>query len=59
MKLRFIGEDGSMGLKHGKIYEVDITIPKYGYIIVEWYNPYLTRCPYKSLSALCANWIDV
>lgn len=62
MKLRFIGKDGSMNLKHGRVYEIiDISAPTFtNYIKIMWKDgERLRSCPYSSLSALCANWSDV
>ena len=64
MKLRFIGKDGSMNLKHGRAYEIisleAVTFFNNYYIRVMWKDgEYLCSCPYSSLSALCANWSDV
>lgn len=55
MKLRFIGANNSMGLKHGKVYKVTIVVQD-GYIWVNWG---IRICPYSSLAAFCANWTDV
>ena len=52
MKLKFIGEDGSMGLRHGNTYKVNIYI-KDGYIWVDWGK---RCCPYDSALVLMANW---
>ena len=64
MKLRFIGKDGSMNLKHGRVYEIVRIITMDNYIYVMWKDDPLSAvnvrsCPYSSLSALCANWSDV
>lgn len=60
MKLRFIGKDGLMNLKHGQVYEVISFEVVNDYIRVMWKdNGYLCFCLYSSLSALCANWSDV
>ena len=60
MKLRFIGKDGSMNLKHGQVYEIISLEAVMGYIRVMWKdNDHLRSSPYSSLSALCANWSDV
>lgn len=60
MRLRFIGKDGSMNLKHGQVYEVISLEAVNDYIRVMWKdNGHLRSCPYSSLSALCANWSDV
>lgn len=53
--LRFIGADGSMGLKHGHIYPVKV-YGVLGKIIVDWDN---SRCPYSSPSSFAANWAKV
>lgn len=52
MYLRFIGTDGSMGLKFGKVYRVRVTSDN-RYIYVQWDNG---RCPYSSPQTLAANW---
>ena len=57
MELRFIGADGSLGLKYGKTYDVElkvygrhmITIIKTGWISS-------TVCPYGSIQAFAKNW---
>lgn len=62
MKLRFIGKDGSMKLKHGRVYEIVKIITIDNYIYVMWTDGpgvNVRCCPYSSLSALCANWSDV
>lgn len=53
MRLKFIGKDGSMGLKHGIVYSVTI-FTEYGKIIVRL-GPH-RYCPYSSPQALAANW---
>ena len=52
MKLRFIGKDGSMGLKQGKAYSVAIKNST-SYIYVIWDGG---SCPYSSPQALSKNW---
>ena len=60
MKLRFIGKDGSMNLKHGQVYEIISLEAIRDHIGVTWKdNGHMRYCPYSSLSALCANWSDV
>ncbi len=54
-KLRYIGQDGSMGLKHGKIYKVKI-VSDDRYIWVKWGYGWNMCCPYTSLQSLVANW---
>lgn len=55
MKCRFIGQDGSMGLKHGEVYTVRIS-QGVKYLYVCWGER--KYCPYSSLEALTANWED-
>ena len=57
MKLRFVGEDGSMGLKNGEGYETHIFI-KEKLLWVEWkVNVFAVRpCPYSSTKAFAQNW---
>lgn len=63
--LTFIGEDGSMGLKRGKVYGVRIFTDELFFsgkicIWVEWHyelDPFATQsCPYSSVAALARNW---
>ena len=50
MKLRFIGEDGSMGLKNGEAYDARIYIRgKVGRVMTR-------SCPYSSTKAFAQNW---
>ena len=53
MLMKFIGKDGSMGLKHGKIYSVRIE-SNYPYFWVRW--GFYDACPYDSRQSLEANW---
>lgn len=55
MNLRFIGSDGSMGLKYGKVYKVKFRPGSR--IEITWF-PFLKYCPYASLAAFCRNWED-
>lgn len=53
--LRFIGENGSMGLRHNHIYRVKIsTVGRF--IYVDWGAD---CCPYISLKTLTENWESV
>lgn len=62
MKLKFIGEDGSMGLKHGEWYWCKVRTVA-NTIYVSWF---ITdeigrkigqgRCPYDSFAAMLKNW---
>lgn len=57
MKLKFIGEDGSLGLCHGKTYNVTLkTIGEYVVAVIKtgWISD--TVCPYGSMKAFAANW---
>lgn len=54
MKLRFIGKDGSMGLRHGAIYSVMVYGSK-EFIWVEWNEG---ACPYSSPKGFAENWED-
>lgn len=60
MLLRFIGKDGSMGLRHGRVYDVAIkaVMGSYGFIEVGWKTRgWRTEwCPYSSPAALAKNW---
>ena len=54
-EMRFIGADGSLGFKHGKIYKVSIEDDgKYVWIYTKD-----NRCPYSSMKKLRDNWEDV
>ena len=57
MILRFIGKDGSMGLKHGVKYRVSIKSEDI-YIIVTWADRYGKKriCPYSSPQSFADNW---
>ena len=55
MKLRFVGKNGSMGLVHGKVYDVTIET-KYSHIVVSWCGNF---CPYSTITSLADNWVDV
>jgi hypothetical protein len=57
MKLKFIGKDGSLGLQHGKTYNV--TLKTLGGLVIAtiktgWISD--TLCPYGSMKAFAANW---
>lgn len=57
MKLKFIGEDGSMGLRTGEIYDTRIFI-KGEYLWVEWKASLYSvkSCPYTSTQSFAQNW---
>ena len=57
MKLRYKGEDGSMRLKHGKVYEVEIkTVRNYIVVIVKDSTLGHVVCPYGSPGSLSRYW---
>lgn len=59
LKLRFIGANGSMGLTHGKVYDVDVGYnPLTEDFYVEWNvcGVGKRRCPYYSMQKLLENW---
>ena len=60
MYLKFVGEDKSMGLSHGRIYDVRVKTKK-NYIWVEIPNVLFGawRCPYSSPQSFAANWEKV
>ena len=58
MKLRFIGANGSMGLRYGKIYKVSLSTSN-DYIIAEIklnFCDNIIVCPYSSPQAFAKNW---
>lgn len=68
MKARFIGEDGSMGLKHGNVYEI-VLYDIGGQPIVSWTYTKMSKfgmplyykksCPYSDFKKLAENWETV
>ena len=55
IKLRFIGEDGSMGLRKGQIYNIWLSSAS-NYILVRWNKGV---CPYTSPKSFSMNWEEV
>ena len=57
MYLKFVGEDKSMGLSYGRVYDVRVK-SKNNYIWVEIPNVLFGawRCPYSSPQSFAANW---
>ena len=57
MYLKFVGKDKSMGLSHGKTYNVRVKT-KNNYIWVEIPNILFGswKCPYSSPQSFAANW---
>lgn len=55
MKARFIGKDGSLGFKKGKIYHITVTEDKVRNWL--WVKTFWGRsCPYESRKAIENNW---
>lgn len=52
MKFKFIGKDGSMGLKNGEVYEIKTAI----FQNLLWVTWNTNSCPYTNLEAFLANW---
>ena len=52
MKFKFIGADGSLGFKKGKIYCLKTKI-EHGLIFI-YYG--IKCCPYQSIESFLANW---
>lgn len=52
MKFKFIGTDGSMGLKKNSIHTIRTSIAN-NLLWATWEN---NSCPYKNLEAFLANW---
>lgn len=52
MHLRFVGANGSMGLKHGNVYNVDVNTDG-KYVWVDWGK---NKCPYSSFENFASNW---
>lgn len=62
MTLKFIGCDGSMGLEHGQVYEVELSTHN-GLFWVRWKlrenlfgRDVPTRCAYRSIKSFAKNW---
>lgn len=63
MFARFIGKNGSMGLKHGEVYEISLS-EYHGLPCVHWakLSGFLSLrnsedpCPYSSFKTLAENW---
>ena len=55
MKMRFIGKNGSMGFKHGRVYDVVVTINDQKNISLRC-DELKVRCPYGSMYVFLENW---
>lgn len=53
MYLKFIGENGSMGLTNGQVYKVNVS-SKGEYIWVDW--GFCKMCSYNSPESFAENW---
>lgn len=59
MTLKFIGADGSMGLRYGELYECNVeNDPPYVWVVVHMQDGDIT-CPYSSLRMLRNDWQKV
>ena len=56
MYMKFIGEDGSMGLRCGQIYKVK-AFYQGAYVYVSW--GLFRMCPYESIKSLYKNWAEL
>ena len=54
--VKFIGEDGSMGLRHGKFYSVKVSSGYYEGKRCLWVFFRGGACPYYGFEALADNW---
>lgn len=60
---QFIGQNGSMGLRRGTVYNITIQIWPNGKIVVEMVrNSFLDkqvvwRCPYTNVAMFSRNWV--
>jgi hypothetical protein len=57
MKLKFIGKDGSLRLKHNRVYDVSLKTIK-GYVVAVIKTGWIsdTVCPYGTMRAFAKNW---
>lgn len=57
MYMRFIGKNGSMGLRCGQVYKTKI-FAQGNYIFVKWSDGLMRSgcCPYSSPQSLALNW---
>ena len=59
MKAKFIGVDGSLGLRNGATYDIKIENPNNEHIIVSgWRGVFDTPfyCPYDNMNGFLRNW---
>ena len=57
MLLRFIGQDGSMGLKHGEVYNVGLhSDTRFIWVHVRKSQIHQIKCPYDTPQAFAKNW---
>ena len=60
MKLMFIGQNGSMGLRRFETYDCTIFTDEFGHLYVKWKTANGTcKCPYSSLKKMLENWLEV
>jgi hypothetical protein len=53
--MRFIGEDGSLGYRHGQLYELRFVEDDRHFVTIERIDG-TGRCPYASMNAFLRNW---
>lgn len=58
-KFTFTGQDGSMGLKKGQTYELDVYSNTIGTIVYVDTPRGEIICPYESIGTFCVNWRPV
>lgn len=57
MKAMFIGENGSMGFKNGKVYDIAVSINQHEERVTVFSNTFPTfLCPYSNLNNFFNNW---
>ena len=58
MKLRFIGADGSMKLRHGEVYDVRLSTLEDDIKVHAWSldDSFYVFCPYSSPQSFAKNW---
>lgn len=57
MRMRFIGENGSLGFRNGCVYDVTVSTDAICNLLILGLNRHpFTRCPYESPQSLAKNW---
>ena len=55
-RYKFIGKDGSLGYRTGKIYWLIVNVYFDGYVQMSPLNPRRNPCPYSNIDLFKANW---